>query len=74
MKKTKKCICEGEGDPELSMTRNCRVHCTIDPKLRSFQYKYLMHIVPNSEKPFKYGMIKSSLCDFCSTRPESKIH
>ena len=22
----KKCLCEG--DPELSMTRNCRVHCT----------------------------------------------
>jgi len=47
---------------------------TIDSKLRSFQYKYLMHIVPNNEKLFKYGMIESSLCDFCSTRPESNIH
>jgi len=47
---------------------------TIDTKLRSFQYKYLMNIVPNNEKLFKYGMIESSLCDFCSTRPESNIH
>jgi len=47
---------------------------TIDAKLRSFQYKYLMHIVPNNEKLFKYGMIESSLCNFCSTQPESNIH
>jgi len=33
-----------------------------------------MHIVPNNEKLFKYGMIESSLCDFCSTTSESNIH
>ena len=47
---------------------------TIDTKLRSFQYKYLMHIVPNNEKLFKYGMIESSLCDFCNSSTESNIH
>jgi len=47
---------------------------TFDTKLRSFQYKYLMHIVPNNEKFFKYGMIESSLCDFCSALSESNIH
>ena len=50
------------------------MNITIDTKLHSFQYKYLMHIVPNNEKLFKYGMIESSLCDFCSTTPESNIH
>jgi len=50
------------------------MHITIDTKLRSIQYKYLMHIVPNNEKLFKYGMIVSSLCDFCSTLSESNIH
>jgi len=33
-----------------------------------------MHIVPNNEKLLKYGMIESSLCDFCSTTSESNIH
>jgi len=50
------------------------MNITIDTKLRSFQYKYLMHIVPNNEKLFKYGIIESSLCDFCSTASESNIH
>jgi len=27
MEKKQKCLCEG--DPELSMTRNCRVHCML---------------------------------------------
>jgi len=47
---------------------------TIDTKLYSFQYKYLMHILPNNEKLFKYGMIESSLCNFCSTSIETNIH
>ena len=47
---------------------------TIDTKLRSFQYKYLMHILPNNETLFKYGMTESSLCDFCSTSTETNIH
>ena len=29
-----KCLCEG--DPELSMTRNCRVHCSLALDIRSF--------------------------------------
>jgi len=32
--KKQKCLCKG--DPELSMTRNCRVHCTIEYKLSFF--------------------------------------
>jgi len=36
------------------------MNITIDTKLRSFQYKYLMHIVPNNEKLLKiwYDRIK----------------
>jgi len=47
---------------------------TIDTKLRSFQYKYLMYILLINEKLFKYGMIESSLCDFCSTPIETNTH
>jgi len=50
------------------------INITIDTKLRSFQYKYIMPIVPNNEKLFKYGMIESSLFNFCSTSSESNIH
>jgi len=34
-----------------------QINITIDTKLRSFQYKYLMHILPNNKQLFKYGMI-----------------
>jgi len=47
------------------------INITIDTKLHSFQYKYLMHILPNNKQLFKYGMIESSLCDFCSMTTES---
>ena len=48
---------------------------TIDTKLRSLQYiEYLMHILPNNEKLFQYGMIESSVCDFCRTSTETNIH
>ena len=47
---------------------------TIDTKLRSFQYKYLMHIVPNNEKLFKYGLVEASTCDFCRMSVESNKH
>jgi len=47
---------------------------TIDTKLRRFKYKYLMHILLNDKKLFKYGMVESSLCDFCSTSIKTNIH
>jgi len=46
-------------------------------KLRSFQYKYIMHIhdiVTNNKKHFKYGLIELSLCDVCSATSESNIY
>jgi len=33
-----------------------------------------MHIVPNNEKLFKYGMTESSLYDICKSSTESNIH
>lgn len=50
------------------------INITIDTKLRSFQYKYLMRILPNNEKLFKYNMVESMLCDFCNSAPESNVH
>ena len=47
---------------------------TIDTKRLSFQYRYLMHIVPNNENMLKYGMTESCLCEFCNSSTESNIH
>ena len=38
--------------------------CTIDMKLRNFQYKYLMRIVPNNQHLFKCKLSPTVLCDF----------
>jgi len=71
---------ENKWEPTMSSSFNWKIifgqimNITIDTKLRSFHCKYLMHIVPNNEKLFKYGMIESSLCDFCCTLSESNIH
>ena len=40
--------------------------CTNDVKLRNFQYKYLMRIVPNNRYLFKCKITSTVLSDFCS--------
>ena len=47
---------------------------TIDTKLRAFQYKYLMHIVPNNKYLFKCGLVESNLCNFCNRSVETNEH
>ena len=41
-------------------------NCTVDVKLRNFNYKYLMRIIPNNKYLFKCKLAPSVLCDFCS--------
>lgn len=48
--------------------------CTISTKLREFQYKYLMRIIPNNSFLFKCHIKPSNLCDFCHMSIDSNKH
>ena len=48
--------------------------CTNDVKLRSFQYKYLMRIVPNNRYLFKCKIAPTKLCDICIMQKENNTH
>ena len=48
--------------------------CTIDIKLRNFQYKYLMRIIPNNKYLFKCKLAPTVLCDFCAMQEETNAH
>ena len=47
---------------------------TIDSKLRSFQYKYLMRIVPTNEYLHRCKLVSSSLCELCDMNVEDQKH
>ena len=47
---------------------------TVDSKLRNFQYKLLMRIIPTNVLLFKYKIKSSNLWDFCNTNIESNKH
>ena len=49
-------------------------NCTVDVKLRNFNYKYLMRIVPNNKYLFKCKLVPSVLCDFCVRQEETNAH
>ena len=44
---------------------------TIDTKLREFQYKYIMRIIPTNKFLFKCNLVQSNLCDFCNSYIET---
>ena len=46
----------------------------INTKLRAFQYKYLMKIVPNNRFIYKCNLTNTSLCDFCNMHIECNKH
>ena len=48
--------------------------CLIDTKLRTFQYKYIMRIIPNNKFLYKCNINNTSLCDFCSMHVETNKH
>ncbi len=47
---------------------------TICTKLRAFQYKYLMRIIPNNSFLFKCKIKPSNLCEFCHMTIDSNKH
>ena len=46
----------------------------IDTKLREFQYKYIMRIIPTNTYLFKCKITMSNLCDFCNSYTETVNH
>ena len=48
--------------------------CTLDSKLREFQYKILNNIVFTNDKLFRFGLSPSPNCTFCKEEPESLEH
>ena len=50
------------------------LNATIDTKIRSFQYKYIMRIIPTNKHLFKMKLSCSNLCDFCCMHIESIEH
>ena len=46
----------------------------ISTKIRAFQYKYLMRIVPNNQFLYKCNINNTSLCDFCTMYVETNKH
>ncbi len=47
---------------------------TISSKLRYFQYKYLNKIIATNDYLYKYNIVNSNLCDFCSMSLETNKH
>ncbi|MCG7875526.1 MAG: reverse transcriptase domain-containing protein [Candidatus Thiodiazotropha endolucinida] len=50
------------------------IYATNDIKLRNFQYKYLMRIIPTNTFLLKCNIASSALCDFCLMDIESINH
>ncbi len=50
------------------------IKSTIDQKLRTFQYKYLMRIIRTNDTLFKFNLVSTNLCDFCSMHTETPEH
>ena len=49
-------------------------NCTIDAKIRSFQYKFVVRIVANNRYLPLCKKASSNLCDFCNRNIETQIH
>ena len=47
---------------------------TIDVKLRSFQYKFLMRILPTNKSLYQCNISESNLCYFCNMQVETLEH
>ncbi len=48
--------------------------CTLQSKLRSFQYKLLHRALPTRVELYRYGIIDNELCVFCHLDRETLEH
>ena len=62
------------GQINWKKTYSNAVNFTIDTKLRYFQYKYLMCILPSNSFLLKCKIANTSLCDFCNMHEETIVH
>ena len=49
-------------------------HCTIEIKMRVFQFKILHNILYTNDKLFKMRQVETELCTFCQTAVETPVH
>ena len=61
-------------DEQWNIIHTQPFNLTIDTKLREFQYKYILNIVPNNSFLYKCHLTQSNLCDFCNMYIDSTIH
>ena len=50
------------------------LYISVDTNLREFQYKYLMHKIPNNQFLFKCKLKSHNICDFCNMCIDSNYH
>ena len=48
--------------------------CTIENKLRNFQYKFIHRITYTNDRLCQWGLVESTLCDFCNSNIDTIIH
>ena len=48
--------------------------CTNCVKLRNFQFKLCHRIIPLNNKLYEWGIVESTLCDFCHSDIDSYMH
>lgn len=63
-----------EGDINWEDIFNRVYQCTIESKLRNFQYKFIHRIIYTNERLCPWGLVESSLCDFCNSNIDTLIH
>ena len=62
------------GDINWKIVHTIPFNSLIDTKIRAFQYKYLMRILPNNKYLYRCDINNTSLCDFCSMHVETNKH
>ena len=63
-----------DGHLNWSKIHELPFRCTIDTKLRFFQYKFIMRIIATNKFLLKCKKTTSNLCDFCYSNVETQIH
>ena len=64
----------GEQNMNWNKIHEIPFKCTIDTKLRYFQYKFIMRIVFTNTLLMKCRKVSSNLCDFCNRNIETLLH
>ena len=61
-------------ESEWSQIYTLPFKCTIEVKLREFQFKILHNILYTNDRLYKMKIVSSNICSFCSSDIETPIH